>query len=159
MARNDLERLLNELKNISQAKLTTKLAAIDAEKNDGLTMTPIPNEAYFFQDLSLESAAAFPAFMFFGVDDPEPIGNGPGTIERVEIYFIVVVQAEANASQFSTKLLRYNRALKEIFEESYGAIPWATKLQVSSLTPTTLQAPGFQAGFKGVGVKIVTSIG
>lgn len=154
MARYDLESLVNDLKAICQANLNTKLAAIDVEKNDGLTSYQIPITAYLFQDLRQESVAPHKAIMFFGIDDPESNGIGPATLERVEIYFIVICQRYPDAVEFHTRLLRYMRALKEIFEENWHTLPNANRYTISSLSPTTLEGPGFQAGYKAVGVKV-----
>ena len=154
MARYDLESLITDLKAICQANLNAKLTAIDAEKADGLTSFQIPTTAYLFQDLRQESIAPHKAIMFFGVDDPESNGIGPATLERVEIYFIVICQRLPDALEYHTRLLRYMRALKEIFEENWHKIPNANRFTISSLSPTTLEGPGFQAGYKAVGVKV-----
>lgn len=154
----DLEQLLFDLRDICKANLGTKLAAIDTEKNDGTTMSVPAQTAYFFQSLTKNQAAAEDVFVFFGMDDPIADGLGPMTIEEVEIFFIVMLKQTAESEQYLQRMLRYTRALKEIFQENFNSTPMKNKLRVSSLSPVSFNIAGVTSTFMGAGVKVWTKI-
>lgn len=159
MARYDIENFLSDLVATCKAKLNTKIADINAEKGDAITVATVPDEAYFFQALNKAKAAPYPVFMFYGLEDPETDGLGPYTSESYEIYFIVVVKDTAENEIYLTKLLRYARALKEIFEQNFSKNPWGIKLKVSSLSPVGFEALGMPGSFKACGAKIRATLG
>lgn len=164
-ARYDVEELLRDLADVCKAKLNTRLAAITAEKvaqnpSDALTtLAQVPDGAYFFQSLDKSRAAAHPVFMFWGLEDPVADGAGPYTIERLSIFFIVVVKDTAEQENYMWRLMRYSRALKEIFEENFSKNRGGVKLSVSSLSPVGFDALGMPGSFKAVGVRLSATIG
>lgn len=154
MAKRDLETIIFDLEALVKANLPAKLLAIDADKGDGITLTQIPDAAYFFQDLKQSDAAAYPAFISFGIEDPTPEGIGPSTSEATEIFFVVVLQGDGTPRDIYKKLLRYMRGLKEIFQENFDKIPSTSRLIVSSLSPVAIVAPTTNWSFRAAGVKI-----
>lgn len=154
MARYDLESLLNDLKAVAVANLNAKLSAISSEKNDDIALLPVPNEAYFFQVLDKKKAGHFPAFIFYGASDPTVQAIGAGTAEDYEVFFIAVLRETAEGEAFSTRLLRYSRALKEIFETAFTQNKIRTRISVSSITPTNFAIQDQPGSFRGVGVKV-----
>ncbi len=160
MARYDLEALLADLKSICTTSLNAKLTEITTEKADAVAMPEISGDAYFFQRIEKNRAAAFPAFVFYSVEDPTAAdGLGPHTLEDYTITFIVVLKDTADGEKFSTRLLRYSRALKELFETaSYGS-KLRAKIRVSSVSPQSFGIDGLAGVFKGVGVQVKTVVG
>jgi hypothetical protein len=154
----DIEKLLTDMKAVAVANLDTKLAAIAAEKGDGLTLATIPAAAYIFQTLTRNHATAYPAFMFYGYDDPTADGIGPYTLEEFEIFFIAMVKDTAENGVYLTRMMRYGRALKEIFQDGFNNTPWKNKLKVSSVAPVSFQIAGGPGSFMGAGVKVWTKI-
>lgn len=154
MARYDLESLLNDLKAVAVANLNAKLSSITTEKADEISLLPIPEEAYFFQVLDKKKAGHHPAFIFYGASDPQIQSTGPATAEDYEIFFIVVLRETAEGEAFTTRLLRYSRALKEIFETAFTQNKVRTRIMVSSITPTNFGIQDTPGSFRGVGVKV-----
>lgn len=154
MARYDLEKLLNDMKAVAVAGLNAKLAAISAEKGDEIALLPIEEGAYFFQVLDKSKAGHHKAFIFYGASDPTVQAIGASTAEDYEIFFIVVLRETVEGEAFSTRLMRYARALKEIFETAFTQNKIRTRISVSTITPTNFAIQGQPGMFKGVGVKV-----
>lgn len=154
----DIEQLILDLLAICQGKLNAKLAAIDAEKDDGISLPQIPPNAYFFQSLD-EEAAPFNQFVYFGVEDPIPDSNGPYAAESVTVYFIVVIKRTPESRRLMQKVLRYQRALKEIFQEGWANSPSGCKLSVSGLRPSDFKFLNNSQSHRAIGVQIQTTIG
>lgn len=160
MAKYDVEKLLGDLLSIAKAKLNAKLAAIDAEKADGVTMREIDDDAYFFQDLHKEYAAMKDAFCVYMLDGMEADGIGPHTIEKPDIYFVIAVRDTMEHIVPQTqdiRLLRYQRAMKEIFEEGFSINRGGCKLLISGLSPTRFSLNDAHV-FSAVGVRIRTAL-
>lgn len=154
----DVESLLNDLKAIVVNNINTQLALIDVEKNDGVTMGEIDDNAYFFQSLQMSTAANYPVFVFYGIDDPVTSGIGHATSKAIDVFFIVVLQDTAENAVYMTRLLRYGRAMEEIFEKNFATITRAARLLVSSLAPVSFAVLNTPGSYKGVGVKIKATI-
>lgn len=155
----DLEQLLSDLKAVCITNLNTKLAAITTEKGDSLSLPTISSDAYFFQRLDKNRVGPFKAFLFYAVEDPNADGIGPHTLEEYLINFIVALKDTADGEDFTTRLLRYSRALKEIFETACTQNKVRTKIVVSSLSPQAFSMQDVPGVFKGVGVQIKAVIG
>lgn len=153
----DAEKLMVDLKAICQDNLNNKLASIDADKGDGST-PQVPNEAYYFQDMLHERAPSHDVLMLFGLQDPVCDSGFGITAEEHEIYFIVVVKETGELDQLTTRLMRYARALKEVFEANFSNIRCPCKLMVSSIMPTRFKQDGVSGAWLAAGVKIKTTL-
>lgn len=156
MAVYDIESLSADLVGILKTNFATKLAAITTEKGDSLTLlVPDTTRGYLFQSLEFSAAAAQPVFVFWGLDDPIPEGSsGQATAQKIDFFFILMLQDTAENATFMTRLLRYMRAMKEIFEENYTKINRVARLSVSSLAPVPLGDLNGAGSFKATGVRI-----
>jgi len=118
----DTERFCDDLFAIAQNKLANKLLAIDAEKNDGIVLTP---PQMFVTDIYQQMINASVYFqMDFAEDDisSDTVLGLPGqTIIPVTNYALIVFQiANANDTQLREKIAhRYRRALLEIYHEAF----------------------------------------
>lgn len=153
MAKYDLENLLADCLGVVTSNLNTKLAAITSEKGDGLALETLDPAQIFFQDLNKSDAAASNLFLFYGIEDPQADGIGPATALRNELFFILVLKDTGETTVFMKRLLRYMRAMQEIFQDNYDKIPRVGKIAVSSLSPVSFTIEG-GGSFKAVGVKI-----
>lgn len=159
MAKYDLESLLNGLKNICVEGLNPKLDAISTEKGGEEPLPHIEENAYFFQAMDKKAAGIHRVFLFYGAEDPLADGIGPHTLEDYSIFFIVVLRDTADGEALTTKLLRYSRALKEIFEEASLKNKVRSRISVTSLSPVNFGIQDVPGTFRGVGVKIGATIG
>lgn len=157
MAKYDIENLLADTLKIVNDNLNVKLRAISAEKADGLNLLELDPAKCFFQDLDKSDAIAAPLFLFYGVDDPQVDGIGPASAIRAELFFILVLMDTGENKLFMTRLLRYMRAMQEIFQDNYDKIVRVGRISVSSLAPVSFTIQG-GGSFKAVGVKLKASL-
>jgi len=134
----DIEALLTQMQSFMQAKLPAKLTALDAEKNDGITLAAVDSGAYTLQIPSY-AMTNFDPFVLYGIDDIEPNGGiGPGTREPYKLYVVLGLTDSGNDPDVIKRLLRYQRALKEIFQADWASVAGSVKFKVSGLVPVPL---------------------
>lgn len=140
MAKYDLEKLVADIKSIMVNNLNTKIAAIEAEKvADGQPATgleAIDSASYFEQTFSDAVMAVSPA-LFYGVESVKSKGIGP-TTEQVITIFAEVILVEKQDGLTVARIHRYSRALKEIFEENFSAVP-ASNIKVETVRPVSFK--------------------
>lgn len=149
----DIECFLDQTLAFLRANLNDKIAAIDLEKNDAITTPPIPDEAYIFQSLD-EGVQNYDPFIFYGISrvEGEAIDSANSELWSVEI---TVIKTDSDSKIVTRQLLRYGRALKEIFQENYYKINSVRqKLRVSSLEPISFSSQNSSNRFKAIGVEI-----
>lgn len=151
----DVEFVFERIKAFLKEKLNAKLAEIDAEKADGITLASIPEEAYFFEYLGTE-VANFDPFVLYGVADMPVSGAspGPGTVVRVIASISVILTDDGNDLFIVNRLLRYQRALKEIFEKGWNSVSGSLKFDVSSVAPFPLKLLGRDQPSRIVGIEL-----
>ena len=122
----DLECFIVSVEKHLKANLNDKIAEIDAEKNtftpieDQFVTNPVDNEAYIFQSLD-NMPVNFDPILFYGISNAPSKGIGPATAVNPMVE-ISVIKAEEEVKTIGKKLLRYQRALQEIFEENFFKI-------------------------------------
>lgn len=141
MSRFDTETLIKKCLTLVQAELNTKIQEINTEKGD-FEIDTIEPGAYYFAQLPAE-VYNYSAFVVYGFMNNPTLesSNEFNQIKSLEIFFEVVsVDAGENEGQnVIYKLLRYSRALEDIFNKNFSKIMEGYgKIQVSNLTPTTL---------------------
>src|SRR5687768_14571554 len=123
----DIEKLLSEMSAFMKANLSTKLSAIDTEKNDGITLAAVETGAYFLQHLS-EATANYNPFILYGIDDIESGGGiGPATRKPYKLFVVVALTDSANDPSIIPRLFRYQRALEDLFESDWSSIAGSVK--------------------------------
>lgn len=136
--RYDEELMIKDALALVQSKLNTKIAAINTEKNDALVLATIPNEQYIFETLTSEMLNYKGFMVLFGIQDTPIREQSDGsTIEDVVITFQIGTfdNGEKDRSNTLYKLLRYRRALKEIFQENPDVFRGYAKSKLKSLKP------------------------
>jgi hypothetical protein len=152
--KTDQETVCDAVKAYLASKLTAKLAEIDAEKNDGITLAPIEDGAYFFEWLG-NAEVNYPAFVLYGVGDPEAVSrSGQVVAQKFSMTVAIVVTDSGNDTNIIRRLLRYRRALKEIFESGWNAVRNSLKFEVTELAPYPFRLLGKETDDKIIGVKL-----
>jgi len=153
----DLECFLDNLEQFLKDKLNDRLIAIDAEKNSGWTTELVDPEAYVFQSLD-NMPVNFDPILFYGVSQMPSKGIGPATAKNPKIE-ISVIKADDEVKTIGKKLLRYQRALEEIFEENFYKINNVRpKIEISSLQPISFKMQNSGEQFRAIGIEIELSI-
>jgi hypothetical protein len=154
----DIETALNNVKQLLQANLNTKLAAIDAEKADGITLAQIPSGAYILQSLDQAVAAQFNPFVLYGIDKIDSNGIGPSTAKSFTVSVIIIVADPGSDPTILTRLLRYLRALEEVFEDSFGTALQREIVTVESLEPVQFRLVNSNDDCRAIGVSLKFTI-
>lgn len=159
--RYDIEQLLVDIKQIMVDNLNTRIAAVNAEKNDGMTLSPIPAAAYFCQSMD-GTQTNFDPFVFFGVESIDEDNSGYNfgySPEKLTISVAIVVVDEGNTINIPSKLFRYQRALKETFEMNFNSISEGVKIAVQGQVPIDLALMNNKFRHKAIGVTLKVAMG
>lgn len=156
--RYDFESICAEVKAIMVANLNTRLAAISTEKGDSIALRTVNAEAYFFQTLDQEPAA-FDPFVFYGISEIEGEGGATQTPMKLKIFCVVICADEGEDEFTSNRMFRYQRALREIFEENFELPESQVKLVVSSLVPVEVKLLNSTQSHRAIGVELAADLG
>lgn len=152
-AKYDAESLLVDIEALLKADLNAKIAEISAEKADGLELKSVPAAAYFFQTLN-EKCANFNPFVIYGITDGTEEGVGSSVAETVVMEVAIVVVDNGQDHAIGKRLLRYRRALSEVFSDKWAEMRYSVKLKVKSLSPVSLRLIDSSESYQAVGVRI-----
>lgn len=131
MAKYDIESFLDDVLQHMKDKLPTKLESITTEKDDGIVLDPVLDEAFFLQTMDGEITNYDP-FIVYGIDDVSVEGIGPMSSKSYKISILVVKSDNGLDTNITKRMLRYLRALEEIFQDSFAEIGNKVKLRVNS---------------------------
>lgn len=157
MSKFDMECLVDNIEIFLKAHLNDRIQAIDAEKNNGITTELVDSEAYIYQSLD-NLPVNFDPILFYGISD---LGGKsvPGAAAKIPKIEISIIKADDDSKDIGRKLLRYGRALEEIFEKNYFKIGNVRpKIEISSLQPISFRTQNSSNQFKAIGIEIETSI-
>ncbi len=156
MAVYDFENVLDDVKSILSSNLNTKIAEINAEKNDGITMPTINNNAYFFQTLD-ERVTNFDPFLVYSIDTLEGENDYGRSQMNILINNILII-ADNGKDSINRILFRYLRALNEIWKENFQSTSFSNRYKISSFTPVPFESLDTSTKYKGIGVIIETNM-
>lgn len=155
----DAECLEADILNIVQSNLPAKLAAIDAEKNDGLVTTPIPNSDYYSSIVNqVINADPYINYMIQSIDADTQSVIGNTAREYVVLFQVVFIDTYSSAD-VRKKAFRYIRALREVIDENFRKIKACSGLDISEFLPTDMVSNDNNSVYYKIGgVKITTTI-
>lgn len=140
MARYDVENFTDDLLAFLQANLNTKLSSLDTEKNDGITLAQIASTAYFFQNLSTEIVNYNP-FIFYRIDTMGGAQNLFSAVDKnFQMQVMVIVSDNGNDVDIMRRLLRYQRAMIELFESNFANVSKLGAIKVQGLAPFPVES-------------------
>ena len=157
----DLETLLDDIETLVKANLNTKIAAINSEKNDSISLATIDSEAYFFQSLDGKQINYTP-FVAYGIsnfDSPEDGGHYGAAEIKVSIDVIVCLEDVGQDVNITKRMLRYQRALKEIIETNFDGLTSGVKLSVQNQLPIDVALLNSSNMHKAIGITIHAILG
>lgn len=151
--RYDLERLLADLQMIVETYLNDQLDAISSEKADGIALDHVATSAYAFQEMNSKIMNYNP-FVFYGIDNIQTIQEGPAHAQSCDITFLLLRTDGGEDTSIMTKMLRYGRALREIFRDHWTWPDSQVKIAMKSLEPVNLKLINSDDPYRAVGVMI-----
>lgn len=155
----DIESFCSDIKTILTTYLNSKLTSIDSEKNDGITLKPVASDAYFFQELN-EATVNYDPYILYSVENIESEALGPVTSLRPTVHIILVLADQGSElAGIGTRMLRYQRALKEIFESHWTENQNGVKIKVQSLVPVQFSLMNSANSYRAIGIALTGDIG
>lgn len=148
MSKFDVENFRDYLRDVLQAGMAAKAAEINAEKGDSL-LSDIPSDQYVrnYNDTVLN----FDLVLYYKIARIETgESRAGGTDLSVSVVFAVVFSNQDDWDAAESKILRYTRAMLEIFTESGYKNSQISDLRIEPFEPDMVQlsenSPVFQAG-------------
>ena len=141
MSKFNEETMITSVITAMKNNINTKITAINAEKNDGLTLNEIDTSAYYFVDFPGDAPSFDPCVVYRVAitSDDSPMGSSS---TRIAMGFELIFsdEMEADSDNSLKRAMRYRRALKEVIRENIafqylGAIkdvpdvPWSAREQ------------------------------
>lgn len=163
MSNFDIECFIDNLEIFLKDNLNDAIQAIDDEKNANRApenqweTEKVDPEAYVYQSLD-NLPVNFDPILFYGVSKVETIGIHGATAKK---YFIevTVIKTDDESKTIGRKLLRYQRAMNEIFIKNYFTINNVRpKIEIADLQPIHFSVQNSSAQFKAIGIEIELSI-
>jgi len=154
----DIESLLADIKTIVSDNFNTKVAAINAEKADGVSLDTLDASAYFLQQLNGRMANWNPICLY-GVDNIETVTRGPLSSQKVVCSVVIVAIDTGEEIECGVRMLRYQRVLQEIFAEKWNEGRNGVKLEIRSLVPIPLTDMNTSNRYRAVGVELEGNLG
>ena len=152
----DSEKFVNDVTSYMKQHLNTYIDNINLEKDDGMIINSIADEAYIFQTLDDKVVNHSPC-VFYYIDDIVSEGIGPETSEQVMLD-IVIIMSDPKDGSLAFRLLRYLRALKELFNEGFNSLNYSKKINIESLVPVSFALQNSSDYVHAIGVRLTTTI-
>lgn len=155
MAKFDIESFRDNFIDLLQSNMAAKVSEINTEKGDSL-IADIPAAQYTSN--YNETVLNFDVVMYHKIARIETLDSHAGGIAReITMVFAVVFCNQDDWGIAESKILRYTRAIEEIFLENARRQPCISDLTIEAFEPDMVQlsenSPLFQAGgvqLKGV---------
>lgn len=152
----DVESFVRDIETTLKTKLNDVIDAINTEKNDTIILKNINDNAYAFQTLN-DKVLSYSPFVFYYIQDIQGTGIGPATSQDIALEVVIILEDKQD-HKFQYELLRYLRALIELFNNNFNNIKYSKKLTIESLTPVQFRLPNSSKYNSAIGVSIATTI-
>lgn len=154
----DFESVAASVASILQANLAAKCAEINADKNDGLNISDIPAAAYFFQTFN-DKILNSPVAILYGFQGIRATPVGPETANALTIFIDLFILDNGQDDKTVARVLRYSRALREIFEKNWDKLAGGSKILIETSIPVAFKDDtNSSTEYKVGGIMISTSI-
>lgn len=120
MAQKDEEYWYLKAVNAVKNNINTKITAINTEKNDGITLSLLNANAFFYYTFGNKIPNYLPAICFDSSTSAADT-NGYVSSEELTIYIQLLTKSELSSDPTETakRLLRYRRVLKDIIAAEF----------------------------------------
>lgn len=148
----DLEAVLLDIETLLKSRLDAEIDIVEADKNDGLVVAGIGQNAYAIQTMD-NVIMNYEQFVFIGVTDIRTNSNGPGTAKDYGIVCMIVSGGKQNQLQNIKRMFRYGRALEQTFQKNWDRISsHRIKFKIESIPPQDYQNLNGTKMYQAVGV-------
>ena len=143
MGRYDIEDCIDDFETLLKTGLNAKISAIESEKaakGKGLSagLSSVSSNAFFRQTWSDKILSYTPA-IFFGVENVEASSGGQFTAENLKVFIECVIVDSGMDTDTHRRINRYSRAIKELIEENFDKLSFASRIKVETVRPTAFK--------------------
>lgn len=150
----DIESFVNSIITIIKANLSTKITAINAEKNDDYSITSIDN-ANYYDEINNQVLNVTP-LIYYTIVDITPNSNGASTALTVTLSISVMFD-NRNSGGTINKVLRYSRCLREVLQDNFKQSARFSPLKIEEFVPVDVTTND-GSDFKMSGVHVTSTI-
>ena len=123
--------------------LNNQISAIETEKNAASqTLTPglaqVDDTSYFFQTWNDKILNMSPA-IFYGFEDMSAIDGGGVAAKKYKCFVEIVLVNNGLTDDFAHRLLRYSRALEELFVKAFDKAAEMGKVTIEQVRPISFK--------------------
>lgn len=155
---NDVEVIVNSFETYMKANLNTYISAINTEKSDSITLATVSASAFFFQSMN-DRAANYDPYVSWGVSQAGSVSEGAGVLRALSFYVILVVSDRGEEPELGRKMLRYSRALEDLFSRGWAKIRPDATLRLTNLGEVAFRFQDSQDPYRAVGVELQMQFG
>lgn len=153
----DKEDFIFTIVDIFKNNLNTEISAINTAKGDSVLET-IPTDAYFVQQAGEESLN-FNPFIFFYISFAANETIQSHSMDQIGITVLTVFNDEANGDfEMVRKLLRYQKALKNVAENNFYTSNIGNNITVNSVEPVLFNDQDSNTLVKTCGIELQSYI-
>lgn len=139
----DIESFLLDVETFIKANLNAKITEINTEKADSVTLAPLDDDDGYFQQMLDERIININPALWYGVSEFIPQSIQDRVAEGLQVFVLIIV-ADPKDGTMTRLMWRYQRALKEIFEEGWDKVSrFAVDLRVSNVLPNAVDLREF----------------
>jgi hypothetical protein len=155
MATYDEESLLVDIETLLKNNLNTRITALNTEKADSITLAQVDSNAYFM-DMDDRHANYSPVVIYTisGIDT-ESIASS--SLRTITINIAIIINDNGDLD-IVKRMMRYGRALREVFEMNFKYIRAVSDFKISSLPVLSFQLRNTSERYKIVGLDLETCI-
>lgn len=154
--KQDLEVIVDSIVTLLKAKLPSKLTSITSEKGDSTSLPAIDPAAYVIFTLNKQPVIYDP-FLFVFPIDLRTEGRRGLSAHTVSLSVLTIKSDAGENLGIDRTMLRYMRALEEVFEENFDDLGTGAKYIIESLAPKQIGDLNSGKQFKAAGVALTFS--
>lgn len=141
--RFDAEDLILSLYSFVSTRLNPKIAEIEAEKaskGSGLSPPLSGINDHYFQTVDQDQINNSPIALLYGIQDVQVISAIAGaTVKNYVSFFSIIMVDDGNFNDINYRMLRYMRALEEIFNDFSAQSNSYAKIKIETLAPSSFK--------------------
>jgi hypothetical protein len=153
----DIEQFVDEVEALFKSNYNAQLALVDADKNDGLILDQVNENAFVIQTMD-EKAFNENPFLFIGINGVESESGQAALRETIAVEIVIVLVDNYDRS-IDKKLLRYQRAMKELILSNFNKLTRdRSEVEIKSMVPIQFQLQNSDRTHKAIGIEITKTI-
>lgn len=160
MSHKDEETFLDDVVTLMKAELSTFIAEVNNEKNDGINCPTVADKR-FYESLN-DEVFNFPAFIYYGIKGISAQTIGPATSAEITLFFDFL-HLDDGTSQIAShkirkKVMRCGKAMRLLIQKNFRKIRYADDLEILTMSPQNFKNIESKQNYKLGGIELKGTI-